>query len=455
MADRAGSRKAVVDFGLPAFLGPPVALLLPLFELACVAALIPASLAWWGAAGLLAMLVAFTAAISVNLALGRRPDCHCFGQLHSGGIGWKTLVRNGALLSLAAFVMWQGPRQADANALAWLGGLDRFEAAVLCFAALAAAQVWFSVHVLRQNGRLMLRMEALEGKLGSSAEAPPAGLVVNSAAPAFSLQALDGGSVTLEMLREKAKPILLVFGEPACSLCNALLPDVAQWQREYADRLLIVPISRGTAEENRAKIAKLELRSMLLQKDRETAQAYLVTGSPTAVLLREGLIASSLAEGADAIRSLVGRATLPPPVKKGDPVPSLKLADLTGKTMDLATVRGSRTLLLFWSPACGFCQQMLAEVKDWERHRAPGAPDLLVISGGSFESNQQQGFRSRVLLDPNFGAGEVFGAGGTPSAVLLDEDGRVASEVSVGAQEVFVLAGKISAGNGGIRPVSR
>ena len=194
---------------------------------------------------------------------------------------------------------------------------------------------------------------------------------------------------------------------------------------------------------------------MLLQKDRETAQAYLVTGSPTAVLLREGLIASSLAEGADAIRSLVGRATLPPPVKKGDPVPSLKLADLTGKTMDLATVRGSRTLLLFWSPACGFCQQMLAEVKDWERHRAPGAPDLLVISGGSFESNQQQGFRSRVLLDPNFGAGEVFGAGGTPSAVLLDEDGRVASEVSVGAQEVFVLAGKISAGNGGIRPVSR
>jgi hypothetical protein len=75
----------------------------------------------------------------------------------------------------------------------------------------------------------------------------------------------------------------------------------------------------------------------------------------------------------------------------------------------------------------------------------------LVISSGSFDANREQGFRSRVLLDPNFAAGHVFSAGGTPSALMLDEEGRVASEVRVGASEVLELAGRANASNGSIR----
>jgi hypothetical protein len=45
-----------------------------------------------------------------------------------------------------------------------------------------------------------------------------------------------------------------------------------------------------------------------------------------------------------------------------------------------------------------------------------------------------------MLLDPDFGAGNVLGAGGTPSAIIIDEQGRVASEVRVGASEVLALA---------------
>jgi hypothetical protein len=41
----------------------------------------------------------------------------------------------------------------------------------------------------------------------------------------------------------------------------------------------------------------------------------------------------------------------------------------------------------------------------------------------------------------------LFGAGGTPSALVLDEEGRVASDVGVGAQAVFALAGEVSADN--------
>ena len=60
---------------------------------------------------------------------------------------------------------------------------------------------------------------------------------------------------------------------------------------------------------------------------------------------------------------------------------------------------------------------------------------------GTPESNREQGFRSPVLLDQGFGAGSVLGAGGTPSAVIVDEYGIMASEVGVGAPAVLALAG--------------
>src|ERR1700680_980546 len=208
LADLSGTRKSIADFGLPGFLTWPVSRLLPLFELACAIALIPALSAWWGAAGVLAMLVVFLAAILVNLARGRTPDCHCFGQLHSERIGWKTVVRNLVLVAISSLLVWQGPEGTGGSLLVWLGGLDRFESAVLTFAAFSALQLWFSTHLLRQNGRLMLRLEEVEAKLGSPAEAATPGLPVNSAAPGFSLTEVDGGVVTLDSLNETGKPLV-------------------------------------------------------------------------------------------------------------------------------------------------------------------------------------------------------------------------------------------------------
>jgi hypothetical protein len=59
----------------------------------------------------------------------------------------------------------------------------------------------------------------------------------------------------------------------------------------------------------------------------------------------------------------------------------------------------------------------------------------------SKEANKAMGLRSPVVLDQNFGVGSAFGASGTPSAVLVDEEGRIASEVAVGAPAVLSLAG--------------
>ena len=113
-------------------------------------------------------------------------------------------------------------------------------------------------------------------------------------------------------------------------------------------------------------------------------------------------------------------------------MPSLSFPDLSGKIVDLATLRGRRKLALLWDPACGLCLLVTEDVKSWERKHADNAPELLIISAGSAEVVRGLGFRSQVLLDQHFAAGTV-----------LDEDGRVASEVGGGISGVFDFLGTV------------
>ena len=408
--DLAGSRKSLRDFGVPDALARPFGLLLPLVELICAVALLPDSSAWWGAAGVAALLILFIAGIGISLARGRKPDCHCFGQLSSKPVGGGTLVRNAALLVLAGLVLWNGGE--DAASWPEFPRLMGIESAMLvAFGVLALALVltiWLLFQMLQQNGRLLVRLEAVEKKLNidPNAKVVP-GLPVGDPAPPFPAST------------ESAAPFtLLVFTEAGCGACEALKPDLAAWQAEHADQLAIVTINGQP----------------------DLAKAYQVNATPSAVMVSGGKIASALVEGADNIRKLVRRSMLPPPAKKGDVVPALRLPDLNGAEVDLASFRGRRTLVLFWSTTCGFCQQMLEDVKKWERARSENSPELLIISSGTPEANRQQGFRAPVLLDAEWGAGTVFGASGTPSALIIDEEGKVASDVGRGAPAVLELA---------------
>jgi uncharacterized membrane protein YphA (DoxX/SURF4 family) len=203
LSDLEGSRKAIIDFGLPAVLASPLALLLPLAELAVAAALIPASTAWWGALGALGLLMLFVVGISLNLARGRKPDCHCFGQLHSAPAGWKTLARNGVLAAVAGFVLWEGYGVAGPSAISWLGALSAAQLLALVggvlVLSLLAGQWWFLAHLLRQNGRLLVRLEAVEESVAAGGGLAPSqngtalhqaeGLPVGSEAPSSAFRA--------------------------------------------------------------------------------------------------------------------------------------------------------------------------------------------------------------------------------------------------------------------------
>jgi hypothetical protein len=62
------------------------------------------------------------------------------------------------------------------------------------------------------------------------------------------------------------------------------------------------------------------------------------------------------------------------------------------------------------------------------------------VSSRGSESTRAEGFSSLVLVDEGYEAGAAFGANGTPMAVLVGADGRVASGVVAGAEAFFSLA---------------
>jgi peroxiredoxin/uncharacterized membrane protein YphA (DoxX/SURF4 family) len=463
LRDRPGTKKAVIDFGVPQSFATPVAALLPFAEFAAALLLMFRVTAWWGALLGLALLLIFTTAISYNLWKGRQPDCNCFGQLHSTPIGWSTLVRNLVLALLAGLIALRGPDQPGLDPAILVTSVSSWSFLAVLFGlfviAAIAVQSWFMVNLLRQNGRLLLRLEALEAQMGSGgsqsipapAHLPVQGLPVGTPAPDFSLPQLAGGKLTLDDLRSAGKPVILLFTDPGCGPCAALMPQVAAWQREHAADLSIVLASRGTLEQNQALHRQHGLTNILLQKKHEVSMLYEAYGTPSAVLVRpDGAVGSPLASGADAIASLVASVTgrsgperLAPQrngLPNGRPAPAFSLSDLEGNVVRSDDFRGKPALLLFWNPACGFCRRMLEPLREWERKAPQEAPRLIVISSGTVEENRAMGLRSPVLLDQDFATGYTFDAGGTPSAVLIDPAGNIASELAIGAAAILALA---------------
>jgi peroxiredoxin len=485
--DLPGSQAAMRSFGVPEQFTRAGGFALPIAELVIAVLLIPAATAKWGALLALILLAVFIAGISYSLSRGRKFDCHCFGQLTTSEIGPPTLIRNAVLAVLAAFITVSGfANNNPGPALTEVfSGLSAFEwvmlaIGVIVLAALAGVS-WLLVHLLGQNGRLLVRLDRIEAALedadieipaadeGDEDEDEDEGLAFGAPAPAFSLSGLYGETMTLDALRAAEKPVLLLFTDPTCGPCNAMMGNVGKWQRDLSEKLTIAVITRGSLEDNRNKAKQYNLTHVLMQRDNEVADAYQTFGTPTAVLVRpDGTIGSAAAGGAQQISTLVKQAAegkvpvpkprvaaAPRPVQARQPsanaqaprgiasigkdAPVVELNNLDGEPVRLADFAGHPTAVLFWNPGCGFCQRMLDDLKAWESEPPEGAPKLLVVSSGDAEQNREQGLTSPVVLDAGFNVGRAFGASGTPSAVLVGADGKIASGLAVGGPTVISL----------------
>ncbi|HEX4134599.1 MAG TPA: MauE/DoxX family redox-associated membrane protein [Bryobacteraceae bacterium] len=335
LIDPLGSRRALREFGLPSILARPLVLLLPCLELAVALALVPARLAWYGAQGALALLTVFLIAVAVAMVRGRKPDCHCFGQLHSAPVGRSVLIRNMVLAACAGWLVSRGPRESGPDLLVWFATLDVLERKV---AIVAACAVGFLFLRLLYSARP--KTESLESQLfpdsddDESPEERPArtprrrtaavqpespdpapsgamgiGLPIGTPAPEFELPAITGEKASLQSLRSEGKDILLIFTSPFCDPCRALAPNLVRWTREMNGLPNVVLLSRGTAQDNLAKLKEVGTSRVLLQPDFAVAEAYDVNSTPSAVLVgADGLIRSELAVGGMAIKQLLSSA---------------------------------------------------------------------------------------------------------------------------------------------------
>jgi len=301
-------RRALRGFGLPASLVMPVGILLPCTELVIALMLPWAPTATWGGIAAAALFAIFSATMGVNLWQGRTPPCGCFGQFDTKPIGVPTLVRALVLTAGAVLVAWRGPGTdimqvvhdlTSAN-IVWM-------ILVGAGASLLVIEGALMFMLMQQHGRLLIRLEKLEASLSSpAAQTRVAGLPLGSLAPDFEVESPSRRPTALAELMRAARPVVLIFVDPDCPACTSLSTDLAGWRRQFDTRIGIAVVSVRDAKAGRRALAQYGNEDVYLQQNREVADLYKVTGTPTAVLISgTRLIGSHLAEGADAIRELM------------------------------------------------------------------------------------------------------------------------------------------------------
>ncbi len=301
--DRAGARRALEQFGVPAAAVPAVALTLPALELAVAVALVPQATATGAAIAAAVLLAAFTAAVALALARGTEAECHCFGAVSANPVGPATLARNVALLALAGLAAAGG---AGTSATGWIGDLSATEAVLASVSAALALGVAFNAAFLfqlfRQNGRLIAEIEALRDSAGPASD----GLQVGQYVPAFELPDLSGVLVGLGDLLDGDRGLTLLFSAPDCGACESLLPDIGRHQRDPAADPLVL-ISYGDADRAAAKASEHGIDRVLVIEDFDLPRSMGVSGAPGAVVVdADGRLAAEPVLGGAGVGALIG-----------------------------------------------------------------------------------------------------------------------------------------------------
>jgi peroxiredoxin len=319
--------------------------------------------------------------------------------------------------------------------------------------------------VVRQHGRLLLRVEALEARIWTDevpGQAELAGLLPATLFPPFLLPSLDNGEVALEQFR--GERVLLVHWSPDCGYCRQIAPDLARLQEGLRKRKTkLVLVSYGSPEANRTLVEEHGLTCrVLLQPDRATVEGFAHMGTPVAYLLDgKGRIAKPVAVGARDVPELAAHAaghhsrlqTERPMsesrieregLKAGTPAPPFELPTLRGETASLAEQRGRRVLLVFSDPDCGPCESVLPELARLHRERRSDGLEIIMVSRGALEENRRKaeafGIDFPVVLQSGWKLSKKYGIFATPIAFLINEEGVIERDVARGPSEILSLA---------------
>jgi peroxiredoxin/uncharacterized membrane protein YphA (DoxX/SURF4 family) len=467
-ADLKGSEKAFRDFGVPASVALGGSISLSVAEIVIAVMLLSTAWSWYGAVGASALLLLFIGQMIFLLARGDTPDCHCFGQVHSEPVGVKSIVRNVIFAAMSLTLVARGAA-GQGTSISTLSNDAMMQLAVgVTIAALLVAIMFYLRKLTEQQSAMIKRLEVMElvAREGGAIERedlvhPHEGLPIGATFPDFKLPDISGTDVTLDGLTvvKHPSPILFFFVAPTCNPCKALVPDFEEWKEELAGKVRTVFVSSGTAIENLTKFGNDICSMMVLQKNRELADAAKAQWTPTAMLVDvNGRVASHTAAGDAAIRELVEKVKAvsfeeqPSYItnghshsknnRLGQTIPEFSLADDKGNEVSDNDLRGKTTLVAFWSTGCMHCANMIDDLRNWDGARGQDEPDLIVFSDGSRDEHKEFRLKSPVIQDEGHKTAAGFGMYGTPSAVLVNEDGVIVSETAIGAPDIWALVGK-------------
>jgi hypothetical protein len=282
---------------------------LPTVELYLALTLVQARAGWVAAAGAALLLLAFIAYLGLDRTSGQA--CACFGGWTSAsapapGSRRAGIVRDVLLLAALTPALVRGPGAGRPGVPAppepW---------ALVTGVLLASGLVWWA---LRRDARRRRTAApaARSGRRRSGVPLVRASAATRQAVP-FDLLALDGTRLRLTELSMRPGGVTVVFTEPGCVVCEALLPLLTVRQ----DVVLLVAVLDPADVAAWAAEHDLPLSRVAADVDGAVADSYQVPANPAAcradatgwLVDAQGAPAPRLAVGREAIAALL---PLPP-----------------------------------------------------------------------------------------------------------------------------------------------
>jgi len=471
--DFRGSEKSVREFGVPASLAKAVAFCLPVVEIAIAVMLINMNSAFAGSIVAAIILAVFTIGMVFQRVKGNAPDCHCFGAVGSEPVGISTIARNLVLLLLAVALVFSADIRRGGSLFEQPGTLIAPLLASSVLPVIVLILFSYANGLKKRTVELASKVEALEGILmGESGGAnanighPEDGIPVGAPMPpasALSVRNIHGGTLAQRLTEGNH---VVVFVGPDCGPCAAMLPDLISLRDEYDGRLQVSLVSEGDIERNTDKFTDFGLENLFIQEKKEISSLFLAKWTPTAVLISHGRIASRVAAGEANIRKLFefqnGRdfsaenLFTPTGIARSRYRIGEKLPDFSIFTADGESIRSDQFgpaggVIIFTNSSCTHCD-VVADSVIRLRDRDGGSHSdgfrFLFLNSDDPTKLIQKGLADCTAVDEGHSLGKRCGAFGTPSAVLVDSDGRIASETAVGSVAIDALLGIYGGSNG-------